>query len=142
MGCQPVRPPAPSRSSGGRAGRRLALASEGGLSVDRRCRNGRDFKEVLALTIGEDRARSDFENLRVYQLSEELADEVWDIVILWDDFAKKTVGVQLVKAADSVVANIAEGSGRGSYKDNRHFVRIARGSLKESQHTGYPLYSS
>jgi len=79
-------------------------------------------------------ARSDFENLRVYKLSENLSDEVWDIVILWDDFAKKTVGVQLVKAADSVGANIAEGSGRGSYKDNRHFVRIARGSLKETQH--------
>ena len=79
-------------------------------------------------------ARSDFENLRVYQLLEVLADEVWDIVIAWDHFAKMTVGVQLVKAADSVGANIAEGSGRGSYQDNRRFVKIARGSLKETQH--------
>ena len=79
-------------------------------------------------------ARSDFENLRVYQLAEDMADIVWNIVLSWDHFAKETVGVQIVKAADSVGANIAEGSGRGSYQDNRRFVKIARGSLKETQH--------
>jgi len=56
------------------------------------------------------------------------------MVLEWDRFAKDTVGVQLVKAADSIGANIAEGSGRGSYQDNRRFVRIARGSLRETQH--------
>lgn len=79
-------------------------------------------------------ARSSFENLRVYQLSEQMADEIWNIVVLWDQFAKQTVGSQIVRAADSVGANIAEGSGRGSYQDNCRFVRIARGSLKETQH--------
>ncbi len=79
-------------------------------------------------------ARSSFENLRVYQLSEQMADEIWNIVVLWDQFAKQTVGSQIVRAADSVGANVAEGSGRGSYQDNCCFVRIARGSLKETQH--------
>ena len=79
-------------------------------------------------------ARSNFENLKVYQLSEQLADEVWEIVLDWKPFAKDTVGKQLVRSADSVGANIAEGDGRGSYQDNRRFIRIARGSLNETKH--------
>ena len=75
-----------------------------------------------------------FENLRVYQLSEKVADHVWDLVIAWDSFAKQAVGTQLVRAADSEGANIAEGHGRGAYKDNRHFARIGRGSLNETRH--------
>ena len=77
---------------------------------------------------------SNFEKLRVYQLSEKLADDVWDIVMAWKPFAKDTVGKQLVRASDSVGANIAEGVGRGTYPDTRRFVRIARGSLHETQH--------
>ncbi len=79
-------------------------------------------------------AKTNFENLRVYQLSEDLADEIWSIVIKWDYFAKDTVGKQLVRSADSVGANIAEGEGRGSYQDNRRFIKISRGSLQETQH--------
>src|SRR4051794_10626521 len=75
-----------------------------------------------------------YQNLAVYQLSERLADELWAIVLPWPYFARKTVGGQLVRAADSIGANIAEGHGRGSYQDNRRFVRIARGSLYETQH--------
>jgi four helix bundle protein len=68
-------------------------------------------------------ARTNFENLRVYQLSEQLADKVWDIVLSWDNFAKDTVG-----------KHIAEGEGRRSFQDNRRFCKIARGSLQETQH--------
>lgn len=75
-----------------------------------------------------------FENLQVYQLAETLADEIWSIVIKWDVFAKNTVGKQLVRAVDGIGANIAEGIGRGSYKDNQRFVKIARGSLYETKH--------
>lgn len=79
-------------------------------------------------------SRTNFENLRVYQLSELLADEIWAIVINWKFFEKDTIGKQLVKAADSVGANISEGAGRGSFQDNRRFIKIARGSLNETQH--------
>ena len=79
-------------------------------------------------------SKTNFMNLRVYQLSEILADEVWIIVTNWKYFEKETVGKQLVKAADSIGANISEGTGRGSFKDNRRFVKIARGSLNETQH--------
>lgn len=78
--------------------------------------------------------RTNFETLRVYQLAEKLADEVWMAVKSWDPFAKVTLGKQIVRAADSVGANIAEGTGRGSFQDNRRFVRMARGSLNETRH--------
>ena len=79
-------------------------------------------------------ARTNFENLRVYQLAEQLADEIWKIVKDWNILARDTVGKQLIRAADSIGANIAEGTGRGNFQDNRRFVRIARGSLYESRH--------
>src|SRR5436190_21347681 len=79
-------------------------------------------------------AKVNFENLRIYKLSEQLADRVWESVSRWDGFAKDTVGKQLVRAADSIGANIAEGSGRGSNQDYRRFLRISRGSLYETLH--------
>ena len=78
--------------------------------------------------------RTGFEKLRVYILSEEIADIIWDIVLKWDRFARDTIGKQLVNASDSIGANIAEGSGRGSFADNKRFARIARGSLFEVKH--------
>jgi four helix bundle protein len=75
-----------------------------------------------------------FEHLEVYRLAEELADAVWDLVIRWDGFARDTVAKQLARAADSIGANIAEGTGRGTYKDNEHFAKIGRGSLNETRH--------
>ena len=79
-------------------------------------------------------ARSNFENLAVYQLSEKIADFAWEIVQSWDNLARDTLGKQLIRAADSIGANIAEGEGRGFWQDNRRFVRIARGSLNETKH--------
>ena len=78
--------------------------------------------------------KTNFEKLRVYQLTERLADRIWRIVVKWDHFAKTTVGEQMVDAADGIGANIAEGTGRGSLQDNRRFVKIARGSLYETKH--------
>ena len=78
--------------------------------------------------------KTNFEKLRVYQLSEKLADRVWKIVFKWDYFSRITIGQQIVNAADGVGSNIAEGSGRGSLPDNRRFVKIARGSLYETKH--------
>ncbi len=67
-------------------------------------------------------------------MSETLADEIWEIVVGWNNLAKDTLGKQIIRSADSVRANIAEGEGRGTHLDNKRFVRIARGSLQETQH--------
>ncbi len=75
-----------------------------------------------------------FEELRVYKLAEELADMIWGTVRKWDRLATDTIGKQFIRAADSIGANIAEGTGRGSFQDNRRFVCIARGSLYETRH--------
>jgi len=79
-------------------------------------------------------AKTNFESLRVYQLSEQLSDLIWEVVLEWNAFARDTVGKQLVRAVDSVGASISEGTGLGTYADNRRFVRIARGSLNETKH--------
>lgn len=52
------------------------------------------------------------DDLEIYQLSLSLGDAVWNMVVLWAHFEKRTIGTQLVKAADSISANIAEGYGR------------------------------
>ena len=77
----------------------------------------------------------------MYQLAETLSDEIWGIVIAWDFFARDTVGKQLARSVDSIGANLAEGSGRGSFQDNRRFVTMARGSLTETQHWLRRAYS-
>ena len=51
------------------------------------------------------------EDLEVFKLAEIFADKVWFIVLEWDYFSKDTVGKQLVRSADSIGANIAEGFG-------------------------------
>lgn len=74
-----------------------------------------------------------FEKLDVFRLAEQIADSVCRLVQRWDRLGKATVGAELVRAADSVGANIAEGAGRGSFQDNRRFVRIASRSLNETR---------
>ncbi len=61
------------------------------------------------------------EKLEVYQLSEAFSDTVWGIVTAWDNFQKDTIGKQIVRSADSISANIAEGYGRYYYKESKQF---------------------
>jgi four helix bundle protein len=77
---------------------------------------------------------TDFKSLRAYQLSRVIAAEMYSRVELWPAFHQRTIGVQLVRAADSVSANIAEAVGRWHVADQRRLLFIARGSLRELEH--------
>jgi four helix bundle protein len=75
-----------------------------------------------------------FENLAVYRRAVALADEIAAVVVRWPSFHRWTAGVQLVRAADSIGANIAEANGRAGDPDQRRLLVIARGSTYEAQH--------
>jgi len=59
---------------------------------------------------------------------------VHECVRSWDSFDLWSVGIQAVRAADSIGANIAEGYGRAPTADRRRFILIARGSAFELEH--------
>ena len=71
-------------------------------------------------------------DIEAYRIAFALSNYVWNIVIKWDYFAKKTIGGQFVEAIDSISANIAEGFGRYGKKDKINFYRYSYGSIKES----------
>jgi four helix bundle protein len=75
-----------------------------------------------------------FEELRVLQAAEVVADGIWRQVVQWDPFAREVVGGQLARAADSVGANIAEAFGRFHYGEKLQFLYYARGSLFETKY--------
>ena len=62
-----------------------------------------------------------------------LGEDVWSIVVKWDYFCKDTIGKQLVRASDSIAANLSEGLGRYHYKETRNFSYYSRGSLFETK---------
>jgi four helix bundle protein len=76
---------------------------------------------------------SRLEEFKVYNLAMELGEKVWDIVIVWGFFEKDTMGKQLVKAVDSIAANLSEGLGRYHFKEAKNFAYYSRGSLLETK---------
>lgn len=73
------------------------------------------------------------EELEVFQIAEKVCDRYWEIVQGWNEHARVTVGRQLVRAADSIGANIAESYGRFHFGERIQFLYYARGSLYETK---------
>lgn len=73
------------------------------------------------------------EDLEVYRLAMKLGEHIWIVVDGWNILAKETIGRQLIRSADSVAANIAEGYGRYHFKENKLFSYYSRGSLLETK---------
>ena len=80
-----------------------------------------------------ERVNAKLEELKVYNQAMKVGEEIWNIVIKWDYFAKDTIGKQLVRAIDSVAANLSEGYGRYHYRESKHFAYYSRGSLYETK---------
>jgi len=72
-------------------------------------------------------------DLEIYREAMRVGELIWELVADWPYFAKDTVGKQLVRAADSIAANLAEGHGRYHFKENRNFCYYSRGSAQETQ---------
>jgi four helix bundle protein len=72
-------------------------------------------------------------DLIVWQKSMDLCVEAYRISSRFPPRERYRLVDQLTRAAVSVPANIAEGSGRGSTRDYARFLGIAKGSLMELQ---------
>ena len=75
-----------------------------------------------------------YEDVKMLQDAEALADGVWQLVAHWDRFARDTIARQFVRAADSIGANIAESYGRFHYGEKIQFLYYARGSVFETKY--------
>jgi four helix bundle protein len=73
------------------------------------------------------------EDLEIYQMSMGIGETIWLLVREWDYLSKKTIGMQLIRAVDSIAANISEGFGRYHFKEAKQFTYYARGSLFETK---------
>ncbi|HEY0655416.1 MAG TPA: four helix bundle protein [Chryseosolibacter sp.] len=76
---------------------------------------------------------SSLEDFNTYNQAMEIGEGVWDVVIRWKFFEKDTVGKQLVRATDSIAANLSEGLGRYHYRERKNFGYYSRGSLFETK---------
>ena len=72
-----------------------------------------------------------YRDLIVWQKAMALAVECYRLAKLLPKVEEYRLTSQLLRAAASVPANIAEGHARGTRKDYAHFISISRGSLAE-----------
>jgi four helix bundle protein len=74
---------------------------------------------------------STYRTLAAWQRAVELAITVYEVTKRFPAHERFGLTQQLRRAAVSVPSNIAEGRGRGTRRDYRHFLLQARGSLFE-----------
>ncbi|MES1197419.1 MAG: four helix bundle protein [Pseudomonadota bacterium] len=72
-----------------------------------------------------------YRELEVWAFAMDTAAQVYSATELMPKKEEYRLTAQLIRAAISVPANIAEGHARGTRKDYAHFISIARGSAAE-----------
>lgn len=75
----------------------------------------------------------DIDKLQMYKVSMELGERIWKYVLQMDPFSKETIGNQIVRSSDSIVANISEGEGVFHFGDKNRYLYYSRGSLFETK---------
>lgn len=74
------------------------------------------------------------DEIEFYKKSMELWDEFWvDSEVLLNDIRGKEIVRQLTRSIGSISANIEEGYGRGFGKEYPQYLRVSRGSARESK---------
>lgn len=75
--------------------------------------------------------RHNFKELKIWNLAMEIAEEIYKISSNFPAEEKYGIVSQIRRSAVSVPSNIAEGTGRGSDKEFRHFLEVALASAYE-----------
>jgi four helix bundle protein len=73
-----------------------------------------------------------FTELDAWKKARKLKNKLRSITALFPAEEKYRLSDQLIRSSRSISANIAEGHGRYTYKDQIHFCIQARGSLSET----------
>jgi four helix bundle protein len=73
-----------------------------------------------------------FKELECWKKARELRNKISEVAKLFPAEEKFNLISQINRAARSITANIAEGYGRYTYTDTRHFFIQARGSVAET----------
>ena len=73
-----------------------------------------------------------FEELEVYKSARLLVRDIYRLQHKFPKYEIYALGDQIRRSSSSVTSNIAEGSGRASFKEKSHFIEIAYGSLMEA----------
>lgn len=90
--------------------------------------------EIRNSKLGNARSKNpvkDFTDLDVWKLARELRKKVYGLTKEFPSDERHVLTAQMRRAALSVTANIAEGYGRFSYRENAQYCRQARGSAHE-----------
>lgn len=75
-----------------------------------------------------------FKDLIAWQLSRKLKNDIFSLVKGFPSDEKYRLADQMIRASRSIGANIAEGHGRYSYKEQVRYCIQARGSMSETSH--------
>ncbi len=84
---------------------------------------------------------SGFEDLKVWQECRKFRIEISNLIKNFPKQEQYSLSSQLIRAARSVTANIAEGYGRYHYGENIQFCRQSRGSLEEVKDHLYSAFN-